>query len=351
MLDGQSCDEYSCFLELRIVERHSMEQLLSSLNLPWTPDWAAIFGVERPLILDIGFGYGHSLAHLHRTRPDHNIIGLEVDNTCLLKVEKAIARHGWHNVRVVYSFAQTALYHLLLPGTLHEVHINFPDPWFKKRHARRRLMQRDTLDAIVNRMVVGGKFFLATDILDYAEMTHELLAQTPGLTNDLPTPWANAMPERAITKYERRALQEGRTCYYFAYHRNQHPAPDVPVIKELDMPHVVIKTQLTLDEMLTRVNVPDYAGEDGTHVRYLERYRGERSVLFDVYVHEPTIEQRISVVIVERDGTTDEYTIKLGSIGMPRPTAGLHIAVGRLRDAVLQLSDSIQIIQDKVRGG
>lgn len=326
-----------------------MERQLSSLNLPWTPNWAELFGADRPLILDIGFGFGHSLAHLHKTRPDHNIIGLEVDNSCLLKVEKTLARQKWNNVLVLHSFAETALHHLLLPGTLHEVHINFPDPWFKARHAGRRLIQRDTLDAIVNRMAVNGMFYLATDILDYAEMTHELLMDTPGLTNELSTPWANEMPGRTITKYERRAIEEGRTCHYFAYRRNEHPVPDVPVIKEFDMPHVVIKTQLNLDDLLARVEVPNYDGENETHIRYLERYRGERSVLFDVFVHEPTLEQRISVVIATRDSAEDEFTIKLGVIGTPRPTAGLHIAVGMLRDAVLQLSDDIQIIQDKVR--
>ena len=78
-------------------------------------------------------------------------------------------------------------------------------------------MQRDTLDAIVSRLQPGGTFYLATDIHAYAEMSHELLAATPGLDNLLPDAWAPRVPERVSTKYEATARREGRACYYFAY--------------------------------------------------------------------------------------------------------------------------------------
>jgi tRNA (guanine-N7-)-methyltransferase len=108
--------------------------------MPWPVPWGEVFGQERPLILDIGFGFGHSLAYLRRTRPDHNIIGLEVDNTCLRKAERRVERDEWDTVCIIRSFAETALHHLLMPASLREIHINFPDPWFKSRHAGRRLM-------------------------------------------------------------------------------------------------------------------------------------------------------------------------------------------------------------------
>lgn len=322
---------------------------LSSYNLPWPPDWSAIFGAERPLILEIGFGYGHFLEFLHQRHPDSSIIGLEVNNECLVRMEKAIPRKAMHNVRVVHSRAETALHHLFIPESLTRIYINFPDPWFKTRHARRRLMQRDTLDAMVNRLVPGGKLYLATDIIAYAEMSAKLLADTPGLTNQFDTPWVHAMPDRIVTKYERKAREQGRACYYFAYRRNDSPALDIPVIKELDMPHMVIKTPLSLDDMLQAARLDHYSDGQDTQITFKERFRGTDSLLFEVFIHEPTIEQHIAILLTARL-QPGEYTLKLGTVGNPRPTDGIHKAVALLGDAFIRLHPDAEILQNKVKG-
>ncbi|MBZ0305892.1 MAG: tRNA (guanosine(46)-N7)-methyltransferase TrmB, partial [Anaerolineae bacterium] len=266
-----------------------MMQKLSSFRLPWPTDWGAEFGAARPLILEIGFGYGVFLVHLARQNPDANVIGVEIASKCLNAAENAVERHKLTNVRVVHSTAETALHHLFQPDSLSQVHINFPDPWFKKKHGHRRLMQRDTLDTIVNRLQPGGLLYLATDIIEYAEMSAELLAQTPGLDNRLDMSWALSIPGRVVTKYEGRAKREGRDCYYFAYQRNTTPAPIIPVIEELDMPHIVFQSPLTLDDMLSRFGSSEHNFGD-THISFLYAYRGKNVLLFEVYVKEPTIE-------------------------------------------------------------
>lgn len=324
---------------------------LSSTSLPWPADWAGVFaapGTQRPLILEIGFGLGQFLRHLHQTRPDAWIVGVEISSFCLVKAEKAIVRDNMTNVRVVHARAETALHHLFTPASLHAVHVNFPDPWFKDRHAGRRLMQRDTLQAIVNRLEPGGMFYLATDIIAYAEMSAELLAETPGLVNTLPEPWAGALPGRVVTKYEKKARREGRDCYYFAYRRDESPAPNVPVIEELPMPHMVIKSSLELDSIRARLHVDDYA-EDDTNIKLLHRYLGDDALLFEVFVHEPTIDQRAGVMLVKRD-EPGEYTLKLSPLGNPRPTSGLHKAVGLIGQALTELDPQSVIIQNKLRG-
>jgi tRNA (guanine-N7-)-methyltransferase len=322
---------------------------LSSHSLPWPTDWDAIFGASRPLILEIGFGYGHFLEFLHQQHPEASIIGLEISNHCLVKAENAIARKGMHNVRVIHARAETALGHLFTPGSLSQVHVNFPDPWFKARHAGRRLMQRDTVDAIVNRLQPGGTLHLATDILAYAEMSAELLASTPGLTNTLDQPWATALLGRIMTKYERKARQAGRDCYYFVYRRNDQAAPEVPVIKELPMPHMVIQTPLTLQEMGTRFSPPDYA-DDERYIRFMKTYRADDSLLIEIHAREPTIDQRVALIVVARD-QPGEYTLKLSAMGNPRPTAGLHKAVRLAGDFLAGLHPQSVIIHDKVRDG
>lgn len=320
---------------------------LNSRLLPWPADWPALFGRERPLILEIGFGYGDFLLHLARQRPDANIIGLEVSNRCLTKVEQRIVRYGLNNVRVIHAPAETALHHLFEPGTLVAVHINFPDPWFKSRHGHRRLMQRDTVDALVSRLKTGGRLYLATDILEYAEMSHNLLADTPGLTNVLPAPWVDALPGRVVTKYERKAREEGRACYYFVYERNGHPAPPVPVIKEAAMPHVVFESPLTLEAMRAAF-VPQEYNDGDTHVNIHTAYIGDRALLFDTYVKEPTIDQRVALVLVERD-QAHEYTLQLSMIGHPRPTAGIHLATNALADWLMSLHPDTRLLKRKTQ--
>jgi tRNA (guanine-N7-)-methyltransferase len=320
---------------------------LSALTLPWPVDWAALFGAARPLILEIGFGSGTFLLHLARQHPQASIIGLEISNQSLLKAERAIARERLHHVRVIHSRAETALAHLFEPASLSEVHINFPDPWFKHGHAHRRLMQRDTLDALVSRMRPGARLYLATDILDYAEMSAELLAATPGLSNSLPSPWVNALPGRAVTKYEARARAEGRACHYFAYERNTHPAPPVPVIREIAMPHLVFATPLTIDAMQAAFT-PFQAHEGDAHIGFVEAYQGRRALLFEIHVSEPTIEQHTALMLVPHG--PGEYTLQMSTIGHPRPTVGIQAAVRALGAWLVGLSPDARALKASLSG-
>lgn len=324
---------------------------LSVQRLPWPTDWHALFdsaAQARPLILEIGFGYGHYLRHLATQHPDACIVGLEIDSESLRKAERAIARGDLPNVRVVYGRAETALHHNFAAQSLDAVHINFPDPWFKTRHGKRRLMQRDTLDAIVSRLKVGGTLNLATDIIEYAEMSAALLADTPALENLYPAPWVNQVTGRTVTKYERRAFEEGRTCYYFAYQRSGPDAPPVPVLMELEMPHIVFESSLSPQEIYAQFT-PHQVHEQEIAVNYINAFHSENAVLFEIYLYEPTIEQRIAVMLTQNDGDPREYTLRLGTIGQPRSTAGTHVAVRHLGDWILSLDPRHRVIHDKVR--
>jgi tRNA (guanine-N7-)-methyltransferase len=325
---------------------------LSALALPWPVDWPEVFGTpgeRRPLILEIGFGMGHYLHHLSASHPDAHIIGLEIAGMCIVKAEKALARGELPNVRVVFGRAETALNHLFTPESLDAVHINFPDPWFKARHGRRRLMQRDTLDALVSRLKIGGMLHLATDIRDYADMSAELLAETPALVNLNATPWVTHIAGRTVTKYERRALEEGRTCHYFTYQRRADiAAPDVPVLTEKPMPHVVMHLPLTAAEVYAQFK-PHEASADGLAVNYISAFHGDRSLLFEIYVHEPTIEQRTGLMLTQHDHDAQRYTLRLSAMGSPRPTEGMHLAVRHLGDWLLSLHPDAHLIHEKVK--
>ncbi|MCA9910486.1 MAG: tRNA (guanosine(46)-N7)-methyltransferase TrmB [Anaerolineae bacterium] len=322
-------------------------QKLNGLDLPWPADWPAIFGRDRALILEIGFGRGTFLRHLAQRFPEHNVIGIEISNRCLTRAETMIAREELTNTRVIYAMAETALHHLFTPASLSQVHVNFPDPWFRTRHSHRRLMQRDTLDVIVNRLQPGGLFYLATDILEYAEMSHELLAETSGLDNVLAVPWAGELSERIITKYEMKARREGRSCYYFAYRRNQQPAPTMTVVQELPMPHLVFHSPITLDEVETNFEEKQFQPLEGTYIHFLRAWRSDRHMLFETHIKEPTIEQRLALTLsLRHDG---HYTLQLSTLGHPRPTEGVHLAVKLLGDWLLALHPGAETIVSKLQ--
>lgn len=323
---------------------------LNSHTLAWPTDWVALFGRDKPLIAEIGFGNGDYTIAIAKANPDCNIIGFEVSNQSLEKAESKIRRHVPTNARAVYSRGETALHHLFKPQSLREIHINYPDPWFKSRHAGRRIMQRDTLDTIVSRLEIGGLFYLATDIVEYAEMSHELLVETPQLDNLLATDWVNTFPERLITtKYEAKGIKEGRPGNYFKYRRNAQPAPDIPVQEELDMPHVVLETPLSPQEIADQVGREVFhKGE--IHVALFNGYWNPKydSLLLEINIEEPTIEQHIALSLRRRD-QANEYTLRYATFGMPRPTEGMHFATHALAQWIIGLHPDGKILIDKTR--
>ncbi len=326
-----------------------MTQKLNSLWLPWPVDWKALFGEDRPLILEIGFGNGRFLAHLAEQYPETNIVGIEVSSRCMREAEALIEKKKLSNVRVIHSTADTALHHLFTPASIAQVYVNFPDPWFKKRHKGRRLMNRKTLDAIVNRLAPQGRFYLATDILAYAEMTAELLSETPQLTNLLPTTWAHSMEGRIVTKYERKAHEEGRACYYFAYERNNEPAPEIYQVEEWDMPHLVFASPLEPEAIQKQFQKLEHQAQE-TNIAVIHAYHSENTVLFETIVHEPTIEQHIALLLVRKSAEGQNlYTLKVASLGSPRPTPGVHLAVAQLGQWLLGLHPDNNLVVNKVR--
>ena len=325
---------------------------LSWYHLPFPTDWEEVFGAERPLIIEIGFGNGHYLAALAQQHPDCNVLGVEISGQALSKAEDKLARAGLDNARVVYCRAETLLHHLLTPSSVQEFHINYPDPWFKRRHAGRRLMQRGTLDALASRLIVGGKLYLATDILAYAEMSHELLSQTPSLSNCLPAPWLDQPPpERLLTtKYEARGYEQGRHGHYFIYERNHQPAPHVPLQREWTMPHVILHTPHSPQEVAIAFSKQVFQrGKVAAAVLDAYVNRRNSALLFEATLTEPTIEQHVAIMLLPRE-TPHEYTLRFGTLGYPRMTEGLHLLTYELARWIVSLHPEARILDAHVRG-
>ncbi len=302
--------------------------------------------------MEIGFGDGRFLVHLVQREPQRNILGLEISHRSLAKAERLLARYD--NLRLIHGGAEMALRQLFAPGDLTEVHINFPDPWFKKRHRRRRLLRGENLALLLNRMASGATLHLATDVRRYAEACDDLLQREAGLSNALAAPWSGERLSGPSTKYERKARAAGRECYYFVYRRNARARAAPMRIEEQPLPHLVIRTPISLAET-QRAFSPTQHHHTTAQVHFLAIYGAAQALLFEAFVREGNLNQRVGIALARQGpeashlGGEQNYTLSLSGIGHPRATPGLHLAVALIGRWLLNLHPKAHIIQQRIR--
>ena len=179
----------------------------------------------RPLILEIGFGMGEATAHIAALLPEKNFLCCEVHDPGVGALLKRIGEQGLHNIRIVAHDAVEVIDHMLPPQSLDGVHIFFPDPWHKKRHNKRRLIQAPLVAKLAARLKTGGYLHCATDWQPYAEQILEVLRGEPGLRNAA----AQHHPEllgyapkphyRPLTKFENRGIKLGHGVWDVVFER------------------------------------------------------------------------------------------------------------------------------------
>jgi tRNA (guanine-N7-)-methyltransferase len=314
-------------------------------QLDWPTDWPAFFGRPGLLVVEIGFGSGLFLADLARRRPEANVLGLEISAPALRHAARKIERGGLANVRLLQADAPSALQALCAPGSVAEVTINFPDPWPKKDHQARRLINDDFLRLLATRLPPGGALDIATDHEEYAAQIAAALAASPYFESrrDAPFVWEDA--GRMATKYEQTARAEGRAPRYFQWRRNGAPAADhYPIPQELPMPHVVLRLPADLAE-IGRLIRPESVELESAVARYVDVYHSysHGSLLIETYIHEGPVRQRIGLEMRARP--SGEIVISLAEIGFPRATPGVHQAIRHLVDRLREAYPSLVVVQ------
>ncbi len=179
--------------------------------LPFTtmqPDWDAQFGRRAPRVLEIGFGMGDATAAVAAAQPGTDFIGIEVHPPGVGALLKRIGESGLCNLRIVQHDAVPVLQQMVAPATLAGVHVWFPDPWHKKKHHKRRLIQPEFVALLASRLAPGGYLHCATDWQPYAEQMLQVLSQEPALVNTAPA-YAPRPAWRPLTKFENRGLRLG----------------------------------------------------------------------------------------------------------------------------------------------
>ena len=169
-----------------------------------------VFGNNYPTVLEIGFGDGVSLLEMARTGSDKNFIGVEVHRPGVGKLINDAQRDDVHNIKVFCDDAIDVLEKSITPNSLDGVQLFFPDPWHKKRHNKRRIVQPQFAQQIRAKLKVGGYFHMATDWEPYAEHMMDVMSQAEGYKNSSGNGNYSPRPAyRPITKFERRGERLG----------------------------------------------------------------------------------------------------------------------------------------------
>ena len=184
-------------------------------------DLDQVFRRRAPRVLEIGFGMGDALALMAQAKPQCDYVGIEVHRpgvgSLLLKLERAAIA----NVRIVSSDAVEALQQHLPDDSLDALHLFFPDPWPKKRHHKRRIVQAPFAELVRRKLKPGGIFHMATDWEDYARQMLAVMEAAPGYKNAAGAGEFSPRPvERPLTKFERRGQHLGHEVWDLVYLRN-----------------------------------------------------------------------------------------------------------------------------------
>jgi tRNA (guanine-N7-)-methyltransferase len=197
------------------AQARAQRELLPRYGIAYAPrpiDLATAFGRHAPKILEIGFGMGETTAEIAAAHPENDYLGVEVHTPGVGSLLKRIDALGLANVRVIQHDAVEVLEHMIAPAALDGVHIFFPDPWPKKRHHKRRLIQPALVALLASRMKPRAYLHAATDWQDYAEHILAVLSAEPALENTA-TAFADRPATRPETKFERRGLALGHRVW------------------------------------------------------------------------------------------------------------------------------------------
>lgn len=199
------------------AEKKDYEELLPVWGIPYDKekfsekklDFEEIFGNKNPVVIEIGFGMGKATAIIAENNPNINYLGIEVHKPGIGKLLGEIRERGLKNLRIVAHDAMEVLSDMIADESVSAFHIFFADPWPKKRHHKRRLVQRPRTDLLTKKLVKGGYLYFVTDWLPYAEFAMEELNLTEGLKNRFEG-FAPHQEWRPETRFEQKGVDANR---------------------------------------------------------------------------------------------------------------------------------------------
>ena len=180
-------------------------------------DFIKLFQREAPITLEIGFGNGESLAAMAKAAPERNFLGIEVHRPGVGRLLHLIKEYELNNLRIIHDDAVEVLKQYIPKYSINTVQLFFPDPWHKKKHNKRRIVQTEFVQLVHSLLTTGGIFHLATDWQEYAEHMSEVMEKNECFASISDSPFANRPDFRPLTKFENRGLKLGHNVWDLLY--------------------------------------------------------------------------------------------------------------------------------------
>lgn len=203
------------------AQTDALKRLLPKFGLPYSDsatNLAKAFGRDAPVWLEIGFGNGDVLVSMGSNNPDINVLGAEVHESGIGHALIGVEQHSLSNVRLIQHDAMEILENMLPPASLDKVLLLFPDPWHKKRHHKRRIVQEDFLNAVARTLKPGGILHCATDWAEYGDWMIERLEKDARFSNCAGPAQGSPRPEwRPVTRFEKRGHRLGHSVIDLLY--------------------------------------------------------------------------------------------------------------------------------------
>lgn len=207
-------------------QAHALETVWPQFGIEYAQhllDLNQVFGrLNTKKVLEIGFGMGESTAKIAQTLPDYDFVAVEVHTPGVGSLLKLIEESSIQNIRIIQHDVVEVLQHMIADNSLDGAHIFFPDPWHKKRHHKRRLIQAEFLKLLCTKLKVGAYIHVATDWQEYAEWVLGALKAEPQLQNtatDLTLEYAQKPSYRPLTKFENRGIKLGHGVWDLVFKR------------------------------------------------------------------------------------------------------------------------------------
>ena len=202
-------------------QQRAYAELLPKFGIAYSPreiDFEAAFGRRAPVVAEVGFGMGETTARIAAENRGTDYLAIEVHAPGVGSLLRQVAEGGIDNVRIVQHDAVEVLRDMVPPASLAAIHVFFPDPWPKKKHHKRRLVQPPFASLAASRLAAGGLLHVATDWEEYAQHVLAVLSATQGLENTAEG-FAQRPATRPETKFERRGLKLGHGVWDIVFRK------------------------------------------------------------------------------------------------------------------------------------
>jgi tRNA (guanine-N7-)-methyltransferase len=209
--------------KMTAAQQRSYDKLRDRFCIPFEENrfmqFPDIFPGRNEIILEIGFGMGTVTAEIAENHPENGYIGIEVHSPGVGKLLWEIETRGLENIRIIHDDAIPVIREMFAPESLDGVHIFFPDPWQKKKHRKRRLIQPRFIDSLLQKLKPEAFIYVTTDWEDYALQILQVLSENEGLRNPYPG-FAKALPSRPESSFERKGKTANREIFEVYFIKN-----------------------------------------------------------------------------------------------------------------------------------